>query len=301
MPPSFSSRPTDATLSVTKAARLLGVHPNTIRTWSDAGRLRYFRINSRGDRRYRLGDLQRFLASAAPATAVVGPTAHVGTGGRRSGTPTASEILAAATQPRSGEVDPLAAERNRLDLSVTATLARIASQAHDGADAFKAAARAIRDTYGHRHVSIWELHTDRLSPIVVAVASDAVQPRLTDLPRSFGILGAALGFGIFRQGEAGVDEGVLLGNVLETAMLPVVPDGRPELAIAIPGADGPWGVLLVAGEALGSLGPHDLEAAKACAAGLGALVSVTRRGAEIEHLRHRAEALRRVASDIGSR
>ena len=63
----FLPRPTDATLSVTKAARLLGVHPNTIRTWSDAGRLRYFRINSRGDRRYRLGDLQRFLSSAETA------------------------------------------------------------------------------------------------------------------------------------------------------------------------------------------------------------------------------------------
>jgi len=58
-------RPVDATLSVTKAARLLGVHPNTIRSWSDQGRLRYYRINPRGDRRYRLGDLQRFLESAA--------------------------------------------------------------------------------------------------------------------------------------------------------------------------------------------------------------------------------------------
>src|SRR5947207_3881568 len=44
---------------------MLGVHPNTIRAWSDAGRLRYYRINPRGDRRYRLGDLQRFLAAAA--------------------------------------------------------------------------------------------------------------------------------------------------------------------------------------------------------------------------------------------
>src|SRR5438093_13353345 len=61
-------RPIDATLSVTKAARLLGVHPNTIRSWSDQGRLRYYRINPRGDRRYRLGDLQRFLEVAASGT-----------------------------------------------------------------------------------------------------------------------------------------------------------------------------------------------------------------------------------------
>lgn len=60
----LSQRPIDATLSVTKAARLLGVHPNTVRAWSDQGRLRFYRINPRGDRRYRLGDLQRFLAAA---------------------------------------------------------------------------------------------------------------------------------------------------------------------------------------------------------------------------------------------
>ena len=50
----LTPRPSDATLTVAKAARLLGVHPNTIRTWSDQGRLRFYRINQRGDRRYRL-------------------------------------------------------------------------------------------------------------------------------------------------------------------------------------------------------------------------------------------------------
>ena len=54
-------------VSVAQAAALLGVHPNTIRAWTDAGRLPAFRINARGDRRYRLGDLQRFLAAAAGA------------------------------------------------------------------------------------------------------------------------------------------------------------------------------------------------------------------------------------------
>src|SRR4026209_1243584 len=58
-------RPVDATPTVTKAPRLRGVHPNTVRAWSDAGRLRYYRINPRGDRRYRLGDLQRFLSGLA--------------------------------------------------------------------------------------------------------------------------------------------------------------------------------------------------------------------------------------------
>src|SRR5687767_15495939 len=78
-------RPIDATLSVTKAARLLGVHANTVRAWSDAGRLRYYRINPRGDRRYRMGDLQRFLAgldAAGQAAAIDDPKAL---GSRRRG------------------------------------------------------------------------------------------------------------------------------------------------------------------------------------------------------------------------
>jgi excisionase family DNA binding protein len=79
LPSALPIRPIDATLSVTKAARLLGVHPNTIRAWSDAGRLRYYRINPRGDRRYRLGDLQRFLA-AAENTPDIGPTGQAGQG-----------------------------------------------------------------------------------------------------------------------------------------------------------------------------------------------------------------------------
>ena len=52
----------EALVSVAQAAALLGVHPNTVRAWTDAGRLPAFRINARGDRRYRSGDVQRLLA-----------------------------------------------------------------------------------------------------------------------------------------------------------------------------------------------------------------------------------------------
>src|SRR5947199_2562716 len=83
MPSALPTRPIDATLSVTKAARLLGVHPNTIRAWSDAGRLRYYRINPRGDRRYRLGDLQRFLAAAETNPDGLTGISLPGTPGRR--------------------------------------------------------------------------------------------------------------------------------------------------------------------------------------------------------------------------
>jgi len=46
---------------VTGAARLLGVHANTVRAWTEQGRLPCLRINDRGDRRYRVADLRAFL------------------------------------------------------------------------------------------------------------------------------------------------------------------------------------------------------------------------------------------------
>lgn len=53
-----------AKLTVTAAARVLGVHANTVRAWTDQGRLSCLRINARGDRRYRVSDLQDFLRLA---------------------------------------------------------------------------------------------------------------------------------------------------------------------------------------------------------------------------------------------
>ena len=105
MPTVLPSRPLDATLSVTKAARLLGVHANTVRAWSDAGRLRYYRINPRGDRRYRLGDLQRFLAAAES-----GLPERARSGTSRAPRPPRLELLppsAAAARDRDARRSPL--------------------------------------------------------------------------------------------------------------------------------------------------------------------------------------------------
>jgi diguanylate cyclase (GGDEF)-like protein/excisionase family DNA binding protein len=54
-----------ALISVAQAATLLGVHPNTVRTWTDSGRLPAYRINARGDRRFRRADVERLLAEGA--------------------------------------------------------------------------------------------------------------------------------------------------------------------------------------------------------------------------------------------
>src|SRR6476659_2238650 len=120
---SLPPRPTDATLSVTKAARLLGVHPNTVRAWSDAGRLRYYRINPRGDRRYRLGDLQRFLAAAENAPDVGGYGGSAPIVGRRG-----IAMAAAADRTLDGRAIPTDRERlrRRADLATIGALTRIA-------------------------------------------------------------------------------------------------------------------------------------------------------------------------------
>ncbi len=48
-------------LSATDAAKLLGVHPNTVRRWSDDGLIRAYRVGKRLDRRFRRTDLWKFL------------------------------------------------------------------------------------------------------------------------------------------------------------------------------------------------------------------------------------------------
>jgi diguanylate cyclase (GGDEF)-like protein/excisionase family DNA binding protein len=304
MPISISPRPTDATLSVTKAARLLGVHPNTIRAWSDAGRLRYYRINPRGDRRYRLGDLQRFLAAAetgaADGVAMVpsGPW-----GGRRTIDPTAAARFARAARPiERAPADPLDLERHRLDLSVASTISRLINAGDDLDDTLQAAVRAVRDAYGHHLVAAWEWRGDRVSPRVFAAADIAGPHRLVDLPARFGIFGRTLdlAMGRDRSGRAPL-AGILLEETSEDLALAALPDRRPELAVAIPGQHAPWGVLLVVGETPGSLGPRDLDLARVVADGLGAIISGAQHAEEVAHLLHRAEALRRVAGDIGSR
>jgi len=49
-------------LTVREVARLLHVHPNTLRRWSNNGKIRAYRINPRGDRRFKREEIVRFLA-----------------------------------------------------------------------------------------------------------------------------------------------------------------------------------------------------------------------------------------------
>ena len=51
----------DRMLSVPEVAKMLHVHPNTLRRWSDDGLITSYRITTRGDRRYFSDDVKEFL------------------------------------------------------------------------------------------------------------------------------------------------------------------------------------------------------------------------------------------------
>jgi excisionase family DNA binding protein len=48
-------------LTAAEVARMLNVHINTVRTWSNIGILKSYRIGPRRDRRFKKEDVDRFL------------------------------------------------------------------------------------------------------------------------------------------------------------------------------------------------------------------------------------------------
>ncbi len=52
----------DPMLTVSDVARLLSIHTNTVRRWSNQGILKVYRVGSRGDRRFRQEDITSFLS-----------------------------------------------------------------------------------------------------------------------------------------------------------------------------------------------------------------------------------------------
>jgi diguanylate cyclase (GGDEF)-like protein/excisionase family DNA binding protein len=283
------TRPIDATLSVTKAARLLGVHPNTIRAWSDAGRLRYYRINPRGDRRYRLSDLQRFL-SAAEGTHDPGPghaPGHPGFARHVHGLP--DRVAGGLTDPSDAEVDG-DRHRRRADLSASLALARIAADPKTSDDVLRQAAAVLRERGGFRSVTLHERRGDRF--IVRATAMPGTS-RMAELPAAPGALDQAIER--YRKG----DPSPVIGR--RPDVLGGGSSSLREVAVAIPGDREPWGVLAIVADADRSDIDLDPDLLVEAATTLGTIVGAARRADEVAHQLHRADALRRVASDIGSR
>ena len=308
-------RPTDATLSVTKAARLLGVHPNTVRAWSDAGRLRYYRINPRGDRRYRLGDLQRFLAAAesAPADRGAGDARRIAPlastrpswprrrrrhEARRS-LPTTRLVQTAATR--------VAVERHRRDLAARSTpspaprLSRRGPRRRPRADAVQ----AIRDAFDHALVAVWELRGDRLVARLPSAAgragsAPARPPRALRDPRP-GASTRCRPTGPGGASPTACRRRRCWPRRRTASPCAILPGGRPSSRSPSPGR-----------RAVGRAAHRRRRRRRARLAWTStwpassptpSARSSTSADAqdEVAHLLHRAEALRRVAGDIGSR
>ena len=53
----------DNMMTVTEVSRILHVHPNTLRRWSDKGVIRSVCITPRGDRRFTSQDIDQFLTA----------------------------------------------------------------------------------------------------------------------------------------------------------------------------------------------------------------------------------------------
>jgi len=49
-------------LTTTEVAKLLHVHPNTVRQWANKGLLHSYRLGSRRDRRFKQEDIDIFLS-----------------------------------------------------------------------------------------------------------------------------------------------------------------------------------------------------------------------------------------------
>jgi diguanylate cyclase (GGDEF)-like protein/excisionase family DNA binding protein len=297
-------RPTDATLSVTKAARLIGVHANTIRAWSDQGRLRFYRINQRGDRRYRLGDLRRFLAEADSRPAPAHGRRNLGGVPSRPVVPSiGADVVELRTRPmerapagRTTVVRPIvpsravnvALARTRLDIAVLARLADLVAGNADPDVVIGAAVEHLHDRAGHDLVAVFERRDGRL---VRRAARGVGADRLGSLAESQGLPARALRAEgpVAETAQAGTDWLGGSGSLL-----------RCRVAAAIRGsAGGAWGVLLVADEG----GPVPQERAMLVAAvarSLGVAVHADQLRGESAVQLHRAEALRRIAIDIGS-
>ncbi|HET7030886.1 MAG TPA: GAF domain-containing protein, partial [Candidatus Limnocylindrales bacterium] len=278
---------------MTKAARLLGVHPNTVRAWSDAGRLRYYRINPRGDRRYRLGDLQRFLAAAENVPDIGAPQGPPGAAaswhrrgpGGAGGLGAPDRAIEPPPQQPSFERERM---RHRADVASIAALGRIAADPETMDEVLREAVLIIRQRGSFPSVAIYEHRNDRFLPRATAPSI-----RLPDQPQAFGTLGAAWDRAL--AGEPEPVEGDGFGGIGD------VPAGLREIAIAIAGAHGPWGVLRILADPAGDATALDSSFLIEVSALIASIVDAAKRADEIAHQLHRADALRRVASDIGSR
>lgn len=281
--PPRATQPTDATLSVTRAARVLGVHPNTIRAWSDRGLLRHYRINVRGDRRFRLTDLERFLAEIGRSQHGTGTESGDGSANLARPPKRDSRRPGAGLRPGSGPTtetaDALVAERRQRALDLAARVAALVAEP-SRPNPLAAAVRTIRDGLGLGAAGIWALEGGRFT-----LRAGAGIGRVGPLDAGQRLLTAALRAGLATAPGTAVDPILGLG---------------PELAAALPVRSQPAPLLwLAADDPLAVPPPADL--AQTLAGIVAAALRAESAAAEASQALQRTEALRRIALDLGGR
>jgi len=68
-----SNRQISTMLTVREVSRLLHVHRNTLRRWSDQGIIKAYRIGPRGDRRFRPEDIAVLLLEESKGMPIIAP------------------------------------------------------------------------------------------------------------------------------------------------------------------------------------------------------------------------------------
>ena len=51
----------DKLIRIKEAAEMFGIHPETLRRWSKKGKINAVVINDRGDRRFKLSEISKFI------------------------------------------------------------------------------------------------------------------------------------------------------------------------------------------------------------------------------------------------
>jgi diguanylate cyclase (GGDEF)-like protein len=234
-----------------------------------------------------MGDLQRFLAAAESGQHEPNPA---GFAPRRAFDRPALELLRGAGDPDEPIQVPLAdadRDRQRANLDLLVDLGRIGATVARTDAALAEAVRAILDHGQHLAAALFERRGERLVPRASAGPGDL---HLVELPRDFGALGSALRSPAAQPTPVSPDDADA-----------IFAGGLPELAIAIPVGDTTWGALIIAPAEESDPATRDPDLLRAVARAVGAIVGAGRAADEVAHHLHRADALRRVAGDIGSR
>ncbi len=265
--------PGERTVSVALAASILGVHSNTVRTWTEQGRLPVLRINARGDRRYRVADLEAFLEAAMQVPRPLG--------GRR------QRWLA---EPSGGHAAPRGlADRRTRELRVLGEIAQLTAHVTDLDTTLHRICQLLREGFDYRLVGVAQL---RDGAILARVAHGVPVDRLPAMPIGSGIVGSAIA----------ERRTILVPEVrLDPRYVEIVPEVETEIVVPIEGADGTWGCILAADTRRGALTPDDVGLLEAVAHQIAAATETVDLMQRLERQLELAEALRRVSADISSK